>query len=160
MKTKDPRALLETIPNEVRQTYSNVRALQTLVQEQKASLLVRIQSSQSSPCNDPFRVSNQIPIMFALVRDMGFEYANAKAVMELAENAEAFKAAEAAIDPLLAEIAELDRAEEKRRQEEARIKAELNEERAAAKKTALAEVENHPAVVAVKRKLQAFAAKF
>ncbi len=157
---KDPRALLASIPNEVRQTHSNVRALQILVQERKAALLVRIQTTQSTPTDDPFRASNQLPCMLALVRDIGFEYADAKAVMELAENSDAFKTAAAQIDPLLAAIKEIDAAEEDRRQEDARIKAELNEARAAAKKTALASVEDHPAVVAVKQKLQAFLAKF
>ena len=98
--------------------------------------------------------------MNALQRDLGPEYAGIEAILQFAESSQAFKDAAAQIDPLLAAIAELDAAEETRRQEDARIKAELNEARAAAKKTAVAEVENHPAVVAVKQKLQAFLAKF
>jgi hypothetical protein len=161
MKTKDPRELLANVQTEVRQLHTNVLALRQIVLEKEANLIVLLKTIQNTPSGDPYVISQTVASMYGLLqRDVGHEYASVKAILELAENSEAFKKAAAEIDPLVAEIAELDAKEQARLDEQARNKAELAEALKAARKEALVNAELHPAVVAAKQKLSSITGFF
>jgi hypothetical protein len=161
MKT-DPRKALENVRTDRRDLYKNVRALQAIQTKLEANLIFRITATQNTPpiTGDHFSISQAVAPMTGLLNDLGPEYAGVRAILELALASEAFKEAAAEIEPLLAAIAALEAEEEKQKRDKALVEAELNQAREAAKTRALEAAENHPAVLAIKKKLQAFAAKF
>src|SRR5947208_625347 len=151
----DPRSLLEAVPHEQRQLHTNVLALRENVKELTKNLIFRFATAASTPgSGNPYNISNTRAPITVVQHTFGQEFAVAKAMLQEIEESAEFQEAAALVDPLLAAVAALDAQEETERQEQARARAALNAALEIARKRAIENAENDPAVLAAKQKLR------